>query len=240
MGLDWLVQLQNRDGGWPTFCRGWGTLPFDRSGSDLTAHALRALESWRAMHDEIRAACKVCPTQQVLDRAIHKGLRFLIKSQQPDGSWLPLWFGNQDREDEDNPFYGTGKVLLALAALNLGRSPQAQRAVEYLVKKQNPDGGWGGSWQNANDPITNCPGGQSSTIEESAVVLEGLITCSGQLEQNSTIMRGLQWTASEVNRIGLEKAQPIGFYFAKLWYYERLYPALFSLSALGTALRNRH
>ena len=44
-GLGWLLDLQNHDGGWPTFCRGWGHLPFDRSGTDLTAHALRALEN---------------------------------------------------------------------------------------------------------------------------------------------------------------------------------------------------
>ena len=31
-GLEWALSLQNRDGGWPTFCRGWGRLPFDRSG----------------------------------------------------------------------------------------------------------------------------------------------------------------------------------------------------------------
>ena len=37
-GLRWLLAFQNRDGGWPTFCRGWGALPFDRSGCDLTAH----------------------------------------------------------------------------------------------------------------------------------------------------------------------------------------------------------
>ena len=42
-GIDWLRKLQNRDGGWPTFCRGWGKLPFDRSSNDLTAHALRAM-----------------------------------------------------------------------------------------------------------------------------------------------------------------------------------------------------
>src|SRR5204863_2751782 len=41
--LRWLKDLQNRDGGIPTFCRGWGKLPFDRSGTDLTAHMLRAL-----------------------------------------------------------------------------------------------------------------------------------------------------------------------------------------------------
>ncbi|MEZ6066585.1 MAG: prenyltransferase/squalene oxidase repeat-containing protein [Planctomycetaceae bacterium] len=33
----WLLGLQNRDGGFPTFCRGWGTLPFDRSSPDITA-----------------------------------------------------------------------------------------------------------------------------------------------------------------------------------------------------------
>src|SRR5262249_7922431 len=46
-GMCWLLNLQSRDGGWPTFCRGWGHLPFDRSGSDLTAHALRAVSAWR-------------------------------------------------------------------------------------------------------------------------------------------------------------------------------------------------
>ena len=29
-GVRWLLGVQNRDGGVPTFCRGWGTLPFDR------------------------------------------------------------------------------------------------------------------------------------------------------------------------------------------------------------------
>ena len=41
-GIRWLINLQNRDGGFPTFCRGWGTLPFDRSSPDITAHCLRA------------------------------------------------------------------------------------------------------------------------------------------------------------------------------------------------------
>src|SRR5439155_4441619 len=48
-GLVWLGGLQNWDGGIPTFCRGWGGLPFDRSGSDLTAHGLRA---WQAVYGE--------------------------------------------------------------------------------------------------------------------------------------------------------------------------------------------
>ncbi len=30
---------------------------------------------------------------------------------------------------------------------------------------------------------------------------------------------------------------PIGFYFAKLWYWERLYPLVWTVSALGLANR---
>ena len=28
---------------------------------------------------------------------------------------------------------------------------------------------------------------------------------------------------------------PIGFYFAKLWYFEKLYPIIFTVAALGRA-----
>lgn len=237
LGLGWLVRLQNRDGGWPTFCRGWGTLPFDRSGTDLTAHALRALRTWQSRLDEVRRGCPQCPPRSALDRAITRGLGYLLRTQRSDGSWLPLWFGNQDRTDEDNPFYGTGKVLLALAKLELADSQAAKRGVDFLRSAQNPDGGWGGSWLNADGPeeIT----GKTSTIEESGVVLEGLIACGGQNDQDSTTMRGLKWLARQIAQGGLDHPQPIGFYFAKLWYYEKLYPVLFGLSALGTALQLR-
>ncbi len=43
LGVDWLRQLQNSDGGFPTFSRGWGKLPFDQSCADLTGHAILAM-----------------------------------------------------------------------------------------------------------------------------------------------------------------------------------------------------
>src|SRR5262249_23114044 len=49
VALKWLFHLQNADGGWPTFCRGWTNLPFDRSGADLTAHVLRAIVRWQRL-----------------------------------------------------------------------------------------------------------------------------------------------------------------------------------------------
>ena len=48
-GAHWLLGLQNSDGGIPTFCRGWGALPFDRSSPDLTAHSVRAWNAWRML-----------------------------------------------------------------------------------------------------------------------------------------------------------------------------------------------
>jgi hypothetical protein len=35
----------------------------------------------------------------------------------------------------------------------------------------------------------------------------------------------------------VHQSSPIGFYFAKLWYYERLYPLIFTVAALGRACR---
>src|SRR5206468_5187131 len=86
-GATWLLHLQNGDGGWPTFCRGWGTLPFDRSAPDLTAHAIRAWLAWRPYCEKSLAAA--------IDDALRNAVAYILKSIQPDGSWVPLWFGNQ-------------------------------------------------------------------------------------------------------------------------------------------------
>src|SRR5207302_535866 len=93
-GLTWLLHLQNADGGIPTFCRGWTNLPFDRSGSDLTAHALRAWAAWWFDCPELRPD---------MSRAARRAIEYLAKAQRPDGSWAPLWFGNQLARGEANP-----------------------------------------------------------------------------------------------------------------------------------------
>ncbi len=97
-GARWLRELQNSDGGWPTFCRGWGKLPFDKSSPDVTAHALRAL-----------AACGEPGSR----RAIRRGFQYLANAQREDGAWTPLWFGNQFTADKSNPVIGTSLVLRA-------------------------------------------------------------------------------------------------------------------------------
>ena len=244
-GIDWLYGLQNRDGGWPTFCRGWGTLPFDRSGTDLTAHALRAIDVWLSQKPETapRFPEELYAKQAA---AFQSGVRYLERNQRPDGSWLPLWFGNQDHSGEDNPIYGTARVMLALNEVrSLANLPQIvamrQKGAEFLRKNQNRDGGWGGGpsvpyGSDIRAPDNRPPDeGRSSSIEESAVALEALLTLEDISLADSTIIRGINWLSESI-RLGYHRTSwPIGFYFAKLWYYEKLYPTIFSVAALGTA-----
>jgi len=207
--VHWLLGLQNRDGGWPTFCRGWGNLPFDRSSADITAHVLRALKAASAyvQHDRIEQACE-------------NGFRFLDKAQRGDGSWLPLWFGNQFVDDDANPTYGTTRVLAAYRDFDRQHAPQAEAGVRWLLQNQNEDGGWGGSL------------GVTASIEETALAVEILLSIC---PEEPVLQRGLGWLMEQVESNQFTETTPIGFYFAKLWYFEKLYPYVFITAAFRRA-----
>jgi hypothetical protein len=313
----WLLDLQNRDGGFPTFCRGWGALPFDRSSPDITAHCLRAQQSLRKLAewtdlltspalrddvDDILERTEFLRTGGQLDaldtataRGSEKALRFLMRRQRGDGSWLPLWFGNQHAPDDVNPTYGTAKVLAAYRDCGLLDQEPARRGLNWLRQNQNPDGGWGAGM------------GTPSSVEETSLAVEALL---GDPQAGEHVARGLDWLmdriesgAAAIRRGGNEhngslsptgdadlsrdsnvgeragvrgpendsqvgpltppplpgddaggsgqppagergfpppqlEPAPIGFYFAKLWYFERLYPLIFAVSCLRRAVRS--
>lgn len=216
-GCYWLMDVQNRDGGFPTFCKGWGRLPFDSSCADLTGHALLALmKTLEKLHRHLTPKAR-----DGIDRSVHMAMGYLTQAQDADGAWLPLWFGNQHTENKTNPVYGTAKVCIYLNDClaiqhpdgeflgHLGR--MAEKARNYLASQQNEDGSWGGKK------------GVAGTIEETSLTISALAGYEDVLSE-----KGLEWLAGR-NEI---KAAPIGLYFALLWYDEKLYPLIYYTEAL--------
>jgi len=106
------------------------------------------------------------------------------------------------------------------------------RGVEWLLSVQNADGGWGGAKA------------VESSIEETALAVDalaGLLGARGGSEQlqlpketiESVVWRGAGWLVKETDGGKSMTPAPIGLYFAKLWYFEKLYPVIFAVSALN-------
>jgi len=217
-GVRWLSGLQNTDSGIPTFCHGWSNLPFDRSGCDLTAHMLRAIAPWYPEGGTENIDPELHSVEVELEKLYDGGLTYLRENQNSDGSWLPLWFGNQHEESETNPVYGTCRVLAAFRDLGLWEELHARKGVRFLEKAQNDDGGWGGAY--------GCP----SSVEETSLALEIL----WDMDSDPKVLeKGLLWLINASENDQIMKVAPIGFYFAKLWYFEKLYPIIFAVGALG-------
>jgi squalene-hopene/tetraprenyl-beta-curcumene cyclase len=98
-----------------------------------------------------------------------------------------------------------------------------QRGADWLAQSQNDDGGWGGR------------SGTPSSIEETALALDGLVAMLEQ-EHNprwkESAQRAAEYLAHTTDGGTWFPPSPIGFYFANLWYYEKLYPVIFVVAAL--------
>jgi squalene-hopene/tetraprenyl-beta-curcumene cyclase len=133
-GREWVEGLQSSDGGWGAFDADnayhyLNNIPFADHGalldpptSDVTARCV-----------SIMAQLGETPESSP---ALARGLDFLRKEQEHDGSWYGRWGVNY--------IYGTWSVLCALNAAGIAHSaPEIRKAVDWLAKIQNPDGGWG-------------------------------------------------------------------------------------------------
>lgn len=177
-GLDWLVGMQNWDGGfsaWDSntikppqfildlFDMGW--VYFDHSNADITARALLALSSLDYLKNDGDP------------RVINHAIKVIRKKQKSDGSWYGRWLVNYT--------YCTGQVLQGLVAA--GEDPDQgyiRKAVKWLKKVQNPDGGWGETPQSY--PEGKYAGSAKSTTLQTAYVLIGLISAG---ETTSPVVR---------------------------------------------------
>ena len=181
------------------------------------------------------------PLQEQVAKAIQKALQYMAKAQRADCSWAPLWFGNQLTPDHENPVYGTSRAITHLSNCGLriadcgfdleSLHTMQGRAVQWLLAAQNSDGGWGGD---AAVP---------SSIEETALAVDALASVLLQSEIRNpksaieAVRRGADWLITNTHQGRSTPASPIGLYFARLWYFEELYPLIFALSALSKAQR---
>ena len=221
-GIDWLIKLQNRDGGMPTFCRGWGKLPFDRSTPDITAHAILAMSLW----------CDVLPDSQQsrCRKSIARMKSWLAKTMMDEGSWNPLWFGDQDATSqfrveglefrvEANPVYGAATIIDYMKTAGITLTLDAK---DFLLKCQNPDGGWGGNR------------GVPSKVTLTAKAIGALRHFLPETDE--AIRRAVDYLYGRYETGTLYSREPIGLYFSRLWYSEDLYNPIYLLTALRPML----
>ena len=139
-GVDWLVGMQSRAGGWGAFDVDNDTMwlykiPFcdfgkvtDEPCADVTAHSLETLGTLGIRTD-----------------AAERGLEWLLSEQEEDGSWFGRWGVNH--------IYGTGAALPGLEACGIPHDhPSMRRAVAWLDSVQQENGGFGEDIRSYGDP----------------------------------------------------------------------------------------
>jgi len=219
-GLNWVVSMQNKDGGWGAFdkdndCQLLTHVPFadhnamiDPATADVTARVVECLArlGWPASHP-------------VLKRALH----FLQQDQCADGSWFGRWGVNY--------VYGTSGVLRALEPMGLSRQPYALRGVQWLKSVQNPDGGFGESI--ASYAYAERKGRGAVTASQTAWGLIGLLASGGPEDHSAE--RARDYLLSTQTREGSwEEAEFTGTGFPEVFYLKyHLYRHNFPLYALA-------
>ena len=122
---------------------------------------------------------------------------------------------------------------MVYAEAGMGETDVAQRGYKWLASVRRSDGGWSGAVAEGDESRET----SASSVEETALVVEALLAAPPSPELQLAASQGLQWLVDAVLADRHRKNAPIGFYFARLWYYEDLYPLVFAVAALGRAVR---
>ena len=225
--LDWQMSFQCKDGGWAAFDKNVTTpwledMPFadhnailDPTCSDLTA---RTLELLGYIGFDSGA------------RSVRDAIRYLIDTQDHDGSWYGRWGVNY--------IYGTWQVLRGLRAIGQDMTQDwILRGRDWLESCQNNDGGWGETCGTYENPSTKGIG--ESTASQTAWAIMGICAC-GDLDRRS-IQRGLRFLVGSQKPDGSwDEDQITGTGFPRTFYLKYdMYRQNFPLLALATYVNYR-
>ncbi len=225
--LLWEFAMQNRDGGWGAFDKDCDHefltfVPFadhnamiDPSCEDITGRMLEAF-----------AALGVPRTHPSVLRAVE----YLRQKQLPDGTWYGRWGCNY--------LYGTSLALTGLRAAGEDlRQERYRRSADWIVARQNPDGGWGELPHSYDDPASKGVG--PSTPSQSAWALMGLAACGRS--RSAAAERGIAYLLAHQRTDGSWQDEYwTGTGFPKVFYLRyHLYATYFPLRALAVLDRER-
>jgi len=218
-GVRWVTGMQSRDGGWGAFDADNTRelaykLPFcdfgaviDPPSADVTAHVVELLAA------EGLAAGEAC----------RRGVAWLLREQEPDGSWFGRWGCNY--------VYGIGAVVPALVAAGVAaEDPRVTAALDWLERHQNDDGGWGEDMRSYDD--RSWAGRGASTASQTAWALLAFIAAG---HESAAVERGVAWLVSTQTADGTwDEPQFTGTGFPGDFFINyHLYRHVFPLSALG-------
>jgi squalene-hopene/tetraprenyl-beta-curcumene cyclase len=225
----WLCGMQSSNGGWGAFDRDndayWlYDIPFfdfgaviDPPSVDVSAHAVELLAREPGYEDVVR-----------------RGVDYLVAKQEEDGSWFGRWGVNY--------VYGTGAALPALEAAGLPPGhPAVRRAVAWLERVQNADGGFGEDCRSYDDGEAGRAwrGHGVSTPSQTAWALLGLVAAGAADSESAT--RAAAWLADSQRADGdwdEEHFTGTGFprhFLIRYHLYRIVWPVL-ALGRLRTAL----
>jgi squalene-hopene/tetraprenyl-beta-curcumene cyclase len=217
-GREWIEGLQSRNGGYAAFDADndyhyLNNIPFADHGAlldppteDVTARCVSMLAQLGETPDK----------NPNLQRAID----YLRETQTDEGSWYGRWGLNY--------IYGTWSVLCALNAAGVDpKSEMMSKAVAWLLKIQNADGGWGedgASYKLDYRGFEPAP----STASQTAWALLALMA-AGEGE-HPAVERGVAYLASTQNAEGLwdeERYTATGFprvFYLRYHGYRKFFP----------------
>jgi squalene-hopene/tetraprenyl-beta-curcumene cyclase len=222
----WLLDMQSKDGGWAAFdvdnnLTLLSEVPFadhnamlDPTCPDITGRVLEAL---------------VAMGVELSHPAIRRGVEYLKRTQQDDGSWWGRWGVCY--------IYGTFLALRGLAAAGESdREAYILRAGEWLRSIQNSDGGWGESCAAYDEgTYVDAP----STPSQTAWAILGLI--AGGDTTSISVADGIEHLVGTQQEDGSWKEDlATGTGFPRVFYLSyHMYRNSFPLLALNTFLRTR-
>ena len=223
-GVNWLLAMQNDDGGWSAFDRTRSKpilehVPFadhnaiqDPSCPDITGRVL-----------ECMGHCGLTTEHS----AVRKAIDFIKETQDKDHCWFGRWGVNY--------IYGTWQTLTGLRSVGQRMDTKwIRNSVEWLRAIQKPDGSFGESADTYENPALKGKG--PSTPSQTAWGAMALMAAAGQTAPNDPhIRKAIQWLIDNQAGDGnWDEHWYTGTGFPRVFYLKyHLYRLYFPITALA-------